>query len=124
LRLLLDTHVLLWWFGDEGMTPEAARAIAAPGSEVFVSAASVWEAEIKAQTRKLTAHADLAAQVALDGFVELPMSSAHAVAAARLPRHHRDPFDRMLVAQAQIEGLTLVTRDPVFDRYAVAVLAA
>jgi PIN domain nuclease of toxin-antitoxin system len=124
LRLLLDTHVLLWWFAGERLVPEAKRLIAAPDSEVFVSAVSPWEAEIKAQIGKLTVRGDLAAQVARDGFIELQVSFAHGVAAARLPRHHRDPFDRMLVAQAQLEGLTIVTRDPVFDNYAVAVLRA
>jgi PIN domain nuclease of toxin-antitoxin system len=124
LRLLLDTHVLLWWFGAERLIPEAKRVIEAPDSEVFVSAASVWEAEIKARTGKLTVRGDLAGQVARDGFTELPVNFAHGVAAAHLPQHHRDPFDRMLVAQAQLESLTLVTRDPVFDRYAVAVLKA
>ncbi len=124
MRLLLDTHVLLWWFAGERLVPEAKRLIAAPDSDVFVSAASPWEAEIKAQLGKLTVRGDLAAQVARDGFIELPVSFAHGVAAARLPTHHRDPFDRMLVAQAQLEGLTIVTRDPVFDRYSVAVLRA
>jgi PIN domain nuclease of toxin-antitoxin system len=124
LRLLLDTHVLLWWFAGERLVPDAKRLIAAPDSDVFVSAASPWEAEIKAQLGKLTVGGDLAAQVARDGFIELPVSFAHGVAAARLPTHHRDPFDRMLVAQAQLEGLTIVTRDPVFDRYSVAVLRA
>jgi PIN domain nuclease of toxin-antitoxin system len=124
LRLLLDTHVLLWWFAGERLVPEAKRLISAPDSEVFVSAASPWEAEIKAQRGKLTVEGDLVAQVARDGFIELPVSFAHGVAAARLPPHHRDPFDRMLVAQAQLEGLTLVTRDPVFDGYAVSVLRA
>jgi PIN domain nuclease of toxin-antitoxin system len=124
LRLLLDTHVLLWWFAGEPLVPEAKRLIAAPDSEVFVSAASPWEAEIKAQMGKLTVSGDLAAQVARDGFIELQVSFAHGVTAARLPQHHRDPFDRLLVAQAQLEGLTIVTRDPVFDRYPVAVLKA
>jgi PIN domain nuclease of toxin-antitoxin system len=124
LRLLLDTHVLLWWFAGERLVPEAKRLIAAPDSDVFVSAAGLWEAEIKAQMGKLTVGGDLAAQVAHDGFIELKVSFAHGVAAARLPPHHRDPFDRMLVAQAQLEGLTIVTRDPVFDNYAVSVLRA
>jgi PIN domain nuclease of toxin-antitoxin system len=124
LRLLLDTHVLLWWFAGERLVPEAKGLIAAPDSDVFVSAASAWEAEIKAQLGKLTVRGDLAAQVARDGFIELPVSFAHGVAAARLPPHHHDPFDRMLVAQARFEGLTIVTRDPAFDRYSVAVLRA
>jgi PIN domain nuclease of toxin-antitoxin system len=124
LRLLLDTHVLIWWAGGEPIGRAAAKAIRAPVNEVVVSAASVWEAEIKAATGKLLLKADLEAEPAQHGFRSLDISLAHARAAARLPMHHGDPFDRMLVAQAQLEGLTLVTRDPIFDRYAVAVLAA
>ena len=124
MRLLLDTHVVLLWFHGDPLSPETEREIADPDAEVFVSSASVWEAAIKAQTGKLTVKGDLAAQVGLDGFVELPIRFSHGVAAARLPKHHGDPFDRMLVAQAQLEGLTIVTRDPVFDNYSVAVLRA
>jgi PIN domain nuclease of toxin-antitoxin system len=102
----------------------AAQAIAAPESDVFVSAASVWEAGIKMQTGKLTVAGDLIQQVGRHGFAELPIRVEHGLAAARLPKHHHDPFDRMLVAQAQIERLTVVTRDSVFDRYTVPVLAA
>lgn len=124
MRLLLDTHVLLWWFAHEPLAEPAASAIAAQETQVFVSPVSVWETEIKARTRKLRVEADLVDQIALDGFDELPVRFQHGVAAGRLPHHHRDPFDRMLIAQAQLEGLTIVTRDPVFARYQVAVLAA
>jgi PIN domain nuclease of toxin-antitoxin system len=124
LRLLLDTHVLIWWSGGQRVTPAAAEAIRSPENEVLVSVASIWEAEIKAATGKLQLEADLEAEPAEHGFKSLEINARHAVAAARLPRHHSDPFDRMLVAQAQLEGLTLVTRDPVFDRYSVAVLRA
>jgi PIN domain nuclease of toxin-antitoxin system len=89
-----------------------------------VSVASVWEAEIKAATGKLLLTADLEAEPAQRGFRSLDITTAHARAAARLPMHHSDPFDRMLVAQAQLEGLTIVSRDPVFERYAVSVLRA
>jgi PIN domain nuclease of toxin-antitoxin system len=124
LRLLLDTHVLIWWSVGESLAPAAAEAIRSPENEVRVSVASIWEAEIKAATGKLRLTADLEAEPAEHGFKSLEITARHAVAAARLPRHHNDPFDRMLVAQAQLEGLTLVTRDPVFDSYAVAVLKA
>jgi PIN domain nuclease of toxin-antitoxin system len=124
LRLLLDTHVLIWWSGGKPIAPTAASAIRSPENEVLVSAASVWEAEIKAATGRLLLRADLDTELAQHSFEPLDISPAHAVAAARLPVHHRDPFDRMLVAQAQLEDLTLVTRDPVFDGYDVPLLAA
>ena len=89
-----------------------------------MSAASIWEAEIKAASGKLRLDADLEAEPAEHGFGSLDITAAHAIAAARLPMHHGDPFDRMLVAQAELEGLTIVSRDPVFDRYPVAVLRA
>jgi PIN domain nuclease of toxin-antitoxin system len=124
LRLLLDTHVFLWWSGRRPLAPAATEAIRAPGNDVLVSAASVWEAEINAAGGKLRLEADLVAEPPDHGFLSLDITAAHAVAAARLPAHHGDPFDRMLVAQAQLEGLTIVTRDPIFEHYAVAVLTA
>jgi PIN domain nuclease of toxin-antitoxin system len=124
LRLLLDTHVLIWWSGGKRVAPTAADAIRSPDNEVLVSVASIWEAEIKAASGKLQLAADLQVEPAEHGFSPLDINAGHAVAAAQLPPHHNDPFDRMLVAQAQLEGLTLVTRDPVFDMYAVAVLRA
>jgi len=124
LRLLLDTHVFIWWSGGQPIAPAAAEAIGAPDNEILVSAASVWEAEIKAATGKLRLDADLETEPAQHGFRALDITAAHAVTAARLSMHHGDPFDRILVAQAQVEGLTIVSRDPVFDRYAVAVLRA
>jgi PIN domain nuclease of toxin-antitoxin system len=124
LRLLLDTPVFIWWSGRQLIAPAAAEAIRAPGNEVVVSAASVWEAEIKAASGKLRLDADLEIEPAQHGFESLHITAAHAVKAARLPRHHGDPFDRMLVAQAQLEGLTIVSRDPVFTAYQVAVLTA
>lgn len=90
----------------------------------MVSAASVWEAEIKAASGKLRLDADLETEPEQHGFRSLNIGAAHAVTAARLPMHHGDPFDRMLVAQAQVDGFTIVSRDPVFERYAVDVLRA
>jgi PIN domain nuclease of toxin-antitoxin system len=124
LRLLLDTHVLIWWSSGQPVARAAAEAIRAPDNDVFVSAASIWEAEIKAATGRLLLTAELDAEPAQQGFRSLDINATQAVKAARLPMHHGDPFDRMLVAQAQLEGMTLVTRDPVFDRYSVAVLRA
>jgi PIN domain nuclease of toxin-antitoxin system len=91
---------------------------------VLVSAVSLWEAGIKVALGKLRLGRDLADETAKHGFTELPVGFAHTRAAARLRPHHRDPFDRMLVAQAQLEGLTLVTRDPAFEPYRVPLLAA
>jgi PIN domain nuclease of toxin-antitoxin system len=123
MSLLLDTHALLWWLGGESLDPAASEAIAAPETLVVVSAASVWEAAIKARLGKLQVPESLASVVRSEGFEPLPITLAHAERAGGLPLHHRDPFDRMLVAQAQIEGLTIVTRDGTFDAYDVTVLA-
>jgi PIN domain nuclease of toxin-antitoxin system len=124
LRLLLDTHVLIWWVEGVPMAPPATAALRAPENPAFVSAVSVWEAELKAALGKLKLKFDPETDPLQHGFAPLPITLAHAAAAGRLPRHHRDPWDRMLVAQAQLEGLTIVSRDPVFDRYSVAVLRA
>jgi len=124
VRLLLDTHALLWWLADEGLTTEARDAIADPANLVAVSAASAWEISIKKALGKLAAPDDLEQQVQTGGFLPLPISIAHGVAAGQLPYHHEDPFDRMLIAQAHIEGLTIVTRDKRFDVYGVALLPA
>ena len=124
MRLLLDTHALLWWLADEGLNAPAREAIADPANLVAVSAASAWEISIKKTLGKLTAPDDLEHQVQEGGFVALPISLAHGVAAGRLPRHHEDPFDRMLIAQAMAEGLTIVTRDKHFDAYGVPLQTA
>ena len=124
MRLLLDTHVLLWWLADDpGLGEEARAGISAPDSAVYVSAATVWEISIKRALGKLEAPSDLLRQIELSRFEPLSMSAAHAHAAGALPRHHDDPFDRMLVAQAISEGLTLLTRDPRMVLYGVGVLA-
>jgi PIN domain nuclease of toxin-antitoxin system len=124
VRLLLDTHTLLWWLADEGLTPQARDAIADPANLVVVSAASAWEISVKKALGKLAAPDDLEQQVQTGGLEPLPISIAHGIAAGRLPHHHEDPFDRMLIAQAFAEGLTIVTRDKRFDDYGVALLAA
>jgi PIN domain nuclease of toxin-antitoxin system len=124
VRLLLDTHALLWWLADEELAPSARAEIADPGNLVAVSAASAWEISIKKALGKLAAPDDLAQQIEVNEFVPLPIAIAHALAAGQLPRHHADPFDRMLIAQAQIERLTVVSRDKRFDDYDVAVLTA
>ncbi len=125
MSLLLDTHVLLWWLGDDpSLGVEARSAIAAVESSVFVSAASAWEISIKQAAGKLEAPFDLERQLELNRFEPLPISIAHAELAPALPPHHRDPFDRMLVAQAMAEELTIVTKDRRLARYGVETLAA
>ena len=124
MRLLLDTPTLLWWLADEDLNAQAREAIADPANLVAVSAASAWEISIQKALGKLAAPDDLEQQVQTGGFVPLPISIAHGIAAGRLPRHHEDPFDRMLIAQALAEGLTIVTRDKRFDNYGMALLAA
>jgi PIN domain nuclease of toxin-antitoxin system len=125
LRLLLDTHALLWLLTGEGpLSDEAQAAIDDPDQFVGVSAVSAWEIEIKRASGKLEAPRDLPKRLEQARFVPLSITVEHGVAAGKLPLHHRDPFDRMLIAQAQLEGLTIVTRDPRFEPYAVATLPA
>ena len=124
MRLLLDTNALLWWLADEGLTAGAREAIADPVNLVTVSAVSAWEISIKKALGKLAAPDDLEQQVVSGGFEPLPITIAHSIAAGQLPCHHEDPFDRMLIAQAFAEGLTVVTRDKRFGDYGVALLPA
>ena len=125
MRLLLDTSTLLWWLDDDKKLGAAARAaIADPENEVFVSAASAWEISVKRASRKLDAPFDIASALARNHFAELPIEVAHAVAAGELPPHHRDPFDRMLVAQAQIDDLAIVADDAEIAKYDVTLLDA
>jgi PIN domain nuclease of toxin-antitoxin system len=124
VRLLLDTHVLLWWLASEGLSADAQNAISDPANLVAVSAASAWEISIKKSLGKLMAPDDLEQQVRTGGFFELPISIGHATAAGALARHHDDPFDRMLIAQALAEGLTVVTSDKRFRDYGVPLMPA
>lgn len=126
MRLLLDTHVFLWWLGeDETLAIPATEAIANPETLVHVSAATIWEIAIKANLGRLdVSGSDMAAEITASGFIELPMTARHAQIAGWLPRHHDDPFDRMLIAQAQAEALTLVSRDSAFQSYDVFLLPA
>ncbi len=125
MRLLLDTHAFLWWLGDDRrLGPTSRAAIADERNVVFVSAASAWEIAVKRRSGKLEAPGDIADWIAASDFAPLPIDVSHVIAAAELPPHHRDPFDRMLVAQAQLEELTLVARDDTIDAYAVATLDA
>jgi PIN domain nuclease of toxin-antitoxin system len=124
VTLLLDTHVLLWWlFDDDRLTPAMQAAIADPRTSVAVSAASAWEMAIKAARGKLTIPEDLAEEIARQGFEGLPVTVEDSLAAGALPRHHDDPFDRMLIAQAVRRRFVLVTADRRFADYDVLTLA-
>jgi PIN domain nuclease of toxin-antitoxin system len=125
VRLLLDTHALLWWLaGDDALSSAARRAIETGGDAVFVSAASAWEIATKYRIGKLPGAAsivaDIAAVVAGQGFAALPVSVLHGQRAGALPSLHRDPFDRMLVAQALIERMDIVSNEQIFDGYGVS----
>ena len=121
-RLLVDTPALLWWLSDDPRLSERAReAIADAANEPLVSAASIWEIAIKRSLAKLSAPDDLPAQIATEGFGWLPVKHEHAWQVRELPPHHRDPFDRLLVAQSLIERIPVVTRDERFAGYGVDV---
>ena len=121
MNLLLDTHVLLWAAGASRQLPDDVRTLLEdPGNELFFSAASLWEIAIKNGLGREEFSVDprlLRRGLLENGYVELPVTGAHAVAVDLLPPIHKDPFDRVLVAQAQIEGITLLTVDEVVARY-------
>ncbi len=123
-RLLLDTHVFLWWRAEPQRLKAAVRDLIASADLVFVSAASAWEVAIKVSLKRLELPASFEDGVVASGFEKLAISFAHAEAVGRLPLHHHDPFDRLLVAQAQVESLTLVTHDRQVERYDVDTLRA
>lgn len=121
-RVLVDTHALLWWLCDDPALPtDIALLIDDRGTDAVVSIASVWEVAIKRGLGKLEAPDDLPGVLEGEDFTLLPITSAHAWAVRELPHHHRDPFDRMLVAQAILEGIPLVSGDPRFAAYDVEV---
>lgn len=123
--LLLDAHALVWWLAADGqLSDQATRAIADPQNDVLVSAASVWELGIKRANGKIDVPIDLVAAVEAAGFDGLPATLEDAQVAASLPLHHRDPFDRMLIAQARRLDAVIVSRDRAFVSYDVHVLGA
>ena len=122
MRLLLDTHVILWWLTDDPALPGAVKATLDEEPEVYVSPASIWEVTLKQSIGKLPEPVNLAEEIRDSGFRELPITMEHAIVAGRLPLIHRDPVDRMLVAQAQCEGLTLASRDAHIRHYEVDLL--
>jgi PIN domain nuclease of toxin-antitoxin system len=125
VNLLLDTHVLLWWLDDAATLSASARdAIAEGRNVVFVSAAVVWEIRIQEALGKLEIPKDFREVLDREPFLPLSVTAQHAHALKDLPAHHRDPFDRMLLAQATVERLTVVTRDPRFRPYGVPLLEA
>jgi len=128
MRLLLDTQVFLWWISDDAaLSKKARKAIANPANECFFSLASAWELAIKTSLGKLTLGQSLERflpeQLALNQFQWLPVSLAHTLGVATLPWHHRDPFDRLLVAQCQADGMTLVSADAGLKAYELPLIA-
>jgi PIN domain nuclease of toxin-antitoxin system len=120
VQLLLDTHALIWWLSqDVKLSAKAHQEIANPDNLVFVSAASAWEIAIKKSIRKLEAPDDLVEQINRKNFQPLAITVEQALAVEKLPSHHQDPFDRILIAQAQYLSLTIVTRDRKFNFYDV-----
>ena len=125
MRLLLDTHAFLWWLIDAPRLADTARAaIANASNDIFVSAITGWEIAVKRAKGAMTAPDNLSAIVEEKGFVHLPLTFHHAEQAGKLPMLHRDPFDRFLIAQAQAEGLILVTRDTHIARYGIRTMLA
>jgi PIN domain nuclease of toxin-antitoxin system len=124
-RLLLDTHTLLWWLKNDPQLGEKAREyIADAGNQVYVSAVSNWEISIKKAINKLEAPNDMDSIIENRGFLKLPVSNFHGDMAGELPFHHKDPFDRMLIAQAQCESLVIVSKDGLFSNYSVQLINA
>ncbi len=125
MMLSLDTHVFLWWLDDPRFLSKAARKAIGDGKNiVYISAAVVWEIAIKRALGKLDAPDDLEAAMAANRFLPLPVTIPHALAVEALPNHHRDPFDRLLIAQANHEGLKFVSRDRYAAQYGVSHIEA
>lgn len=123
MKFLLDTHVLLWWLSDnKSLTTKAVTAIRNGENTIFVSAATAWEISIKRVLGKLKAPDGLEETLESNRFHQLPISIRHGLIAGSLPRHHDDPFDRMLIAQAQTEHLTIITHDVRMEPYGVSIL--
>lgn len=123
MRILLDTHIFLWAVAGSPLLKPPARRLIESADEVYVSAASIWEVAIKARLGKIKADPrELTAAIEASGFLELPVSTAHAAGVAQLELHHNDPFDRLLIAQALAEPLKLVTADEVLAKYSDVVV--
>jgi len=124
VSLLVDTHIVLWWLADDPTLGDDIKDRLDHEPDVYVSIATIWEVAIKQAIGKLPGPPGLPERIRDCGFVPLSINSEHAIAAGHLPAIHRDPFDRMLIAQARCEGLTLVTRDENCHKYDVALLSA
>lgn len=127
MKLLLDTCCWLWWLNDTGkLSKQQLDAIASRRNQLFLSVATIWELSIKVNNKKLTIFQPLNKLVerecSIDGITILDIKPIHAIGAGNLVLHHKDPFDRMIIAQANIESLTIVTSDSMFERYDSAVL--
>ena len=127
MRLLLDTHTLIWWLFDDPKLPTTSRRmIADPGNEILISSGSAWEIATKRRRGKLPGAGDLADRfehyLSASRFTSLPVTVAHALAAGRLPGPHKDPFDRLLIAQCRLEDLAIVTADPISSDYGTPVI--
>jgi len=123
MNILIDTHILLWWLADDpALPPRASDAIANSDTTVVVSAVTAWEIAIKKAAGRLEAPDNLLEAVEANNFDTLAITADHALAAGALPVHHSDPFDRMLIVQSQMEGLTLVSIDKRFPHYQVELL--
>ncbi|GIF12559.1 type II toxin-antitoxin system VapC family toxin [Actinoplanes teichomyceticus] len=123
MSLLLDTHVVLWWLTDDPTLAAEIKERLDHEPDVYVSPATIWEVAVKQSIGKLDIPADLPERIRDSGFRHLHITAEHAIAAGRLPLIHRDPFDRMLIAQAGVEHLTLVTRDAEIRKYDIDILA-
>nr|WP_240929799.1 type II toxin-antitoxin system VapC family toxin [Streptomyces coryli] len=119
---MLDTHVLLWWLQDSDQLGEGVKDLLDTEPRIYLSAVTPWEIALKKSLGKLDGDDDLAEQARDSQFTPLPVTAGHGVRSGRLPLHHRDPFDRLLIAQAQTEGMTLVTRDRLIPKYDVQVM--
>jgi len=125
MNLLLDTHALLWWLDANPTLSEKAKSTIADGNNlVFVSAAVIWEIRIKQALGKLEIPSNFRKVLDEQPFEMLPITAEHAHAVGDLPAHHRDPFDRMLIAQATVERLTIVTRDAIIEEYKIPIIKA
>ena len=119
MRVLLDTQIVLWWMTDDKrLSQQAEKIIAEPDNEIFVSAASIWEVAIKTALGRIKGNVEaIVAAIHPSGFAELPITGQHAAQVSKLPLHHRDPFDRMLIAQSLLEPMRFMTHDRMLTKY-------
>lgn len=123
MHLLLDTHLFIWWLKDDKHLSKKARSFISDADEVYISSISIWEAAIKIEIGKLDAAIeDLVTSIVQEGFIELPLTARHAAIVTDLPNYHRDPFDRVLIAQAITEPLRLLTADVKLKPYSELVV--